>query len=139
MARGRYLADTSVFARLPKPAVAAAFAPLAAEGRVLLCAPVAFELGYSARNTSDYRALTERLLSFPAVPTTDGDQRRALETQSSLAEKSHHRALSLVDALVAAVAESRDLVILHYDAHFELVAQITGQSHEWIVARGTAD
>jgi predicted nucleic acid-binding protein len=139
VASPRYLADTSVFARLTKWTVSAAFAPLAAEGRVALCAPVTFELGYSARSGSDYLALTERLASFPAVPTTDADHRRALETQAALAAHGRHRALSLVDALVAAVAEARDLILLHYDADFELVSEITGQPHEWVVARGTAD
>lgn len=139
MARTRYLADTSVFARLSKPSVAAAFAPLAAAGLVGLCLPVAFELGYSARNPDDYDALADRLSSFPPVPTTDADHRRALEVQAALAARSQHRALSLVDALVAAAAESRDLVVLHYDADFELVAEVTGQAHEWVVPRGTAD
>ena len=139
MARTRYLVDTSVFARLPKPSVAAAFAPLAAEGLVGLCAPVMFELGYSARSPQDYQAVAERLSSFPVIATTDGDHVRALALQALLAVESQHRALSLVDGLVAAVAESRDLVVLHYDADFELVARITGQAHEWIVDRGTAD
>jgi predicted nucleic acid-binding protein len=139
VARTRYLADTSVFARLVKPSVAAVFAPLAAEGQVAVCAPVAFELGYAARNPSDYRELTDRLSSFPAVPTADADHRRALEIQAALAARSQHRALSLVDALVAAVAEARGLVVLHYDADFELISEITGQDHKWVVARGTAD
>jgi predicted nucleic acid-binding protein len=139
VARTRYLADTSVFGRLSKPSVTAAFAPLAAAGLVGVCAPVVFELGYSARNPDDYEALAVRLSSFPAVPTTDADHRRALEVQAALATRSQHRALSLVDGLVAATAEARDLVVLHYDADFELVAEITGQEHEWIVPRGTAD
>jgi predicted nucleic acid-binding protein len=139
MARLQYLADTSVFARLSKPVVAAAFAPRAAEGSVGLCAPVAFELGYSARNHDDYTALTDRLLAFPVITVTDADQRRSLELQAALSAKGQHRALTLVDALVASAAEARDLTILHYDADFELVAQITGQPHEWIVDRGTAD
>ncbi|HVL04704.1 MAG TPA: PIN domain-containing protein [Acidimicrobiales bacterium] len=139
MARTRYLADTSVFGRLSKPSVVAAFAPLAAGGLVGLCSPVAFELGYSARSADDYEALAERLSSFTAVPTTDADHRRALEVQATLAARSQHRALSLVDALVAAAAEARDLVVLHYDADFELVAQVTGQAQEWVVPRGTAD
>jgi predicted nucleic acid-binding protein len=139
MARTRYLADTSVFGRLSKPPVAAAFAPLAAAGLVGVCAPVAFELGYSARSPDDYEALADRLSSFTAVPTTDADHRRALEVQAALAARSQHRALSLVDGLVAAAAEARDLVVLHYDADFELVARITGQAHEWVVPRGTAD
>jgi predicted nucleic acid-binding protein len=139
VARTRYLADTSVFGRLSKPSVAAAFVPLAAAGLVGLCAPVAFELGYSARSPDDYRALADRLSSFPAVPTTDADHRRALEVQEAVAARSQHRALSLVDGLVAAAAEARDLAVLHYDADFELVAEVTGQAHEWVVPRGTAD
>ena len=139
MARTDYLADTSVFARLTKPTVAAAFAPLAAEGRVAVCAPVAFELGYSARSHDDYRAVTDRLLAFSAVMVTDADHRRSLEVQAALSERGRHRALSLVDALVAAIAEARGLAVLHYDSDFELVAEITGQEHVWIVERGTAD
>lgn len=139
MARLRYLVDTSVFARLSKLAVAAAFAPLAAEGKVGLCAPVAFELGYSARSHADYLALTERLGAFATVPVTEADQRRALQVQAELSARGQHRALSLVDALVAATAEVRDLEVLHYDADFELVADLTGQPQTWIVERGTVD
>lgn len=139
MARPTHLADTSVFTRLSMPAVVAAFAPLAAEGRVALCSPVAFELGYSARSERDHRLLMERLASFPPAPVTDADHRRALEVQAELAAKGQHRALSLVDAFVAAIAEARALRVLHYDADFELVSAVTGQDHEWIVERGSAD
>jgi len=112
---------------------------MAAAGLVGLCAPVAFELGYTARGPEDYRSMADGLGSFPHIPTTDADHGRALEVQAALAARSHHRALSLVDALVAAAAEARDLVVLHYDADFELVAEITGQAQEWVVPRGTAD
>jgi predicted nucleic acid-binding protein len=139
LARLRYVADTSVFARLSKAVVAAAFAPRAAQGSVGLCAPVAFELGFSARTRDDYVALTERLHAVPMVPVTDADQRRSLEIQEALSATGQHRAISLVDALVAATAEARGLTVLHYDSDFELVAALTGQQHEWIVDRGTAD
>ena len=139
MARAAYLADTSAFARLAKPTVRAAFAPLVAQGAVAVCAPVVFELGYSARSLADHRAIIDRFDAFERVPVTDGDHRRAIELQRLLAERGQHRALSLVDALVAAVAEARGLTVLHYDAHFELVAKVTSQSHRWIVERGSAD
>ena len=139
MASVRYLVDTSVFARLTKPSVAAAFAPLAAGRQVALGGPVAFELGYAAMSPGDYQEVAYRLQSFPAVATTDADHQRALEVQAALATRSQHRALSIVDALVAATAEARGLTVLHYDGDFELVAAITGQPHEWIVPRGTAD
>lgn len=139
MARANYLADTSVFARLAQPAVRQAFGPLAAQGLVAICPPVAFELGYSARSAADHSAIMDRLHAFDAVGVTDGDHRRALEVQRLLVQRGQHRALSLVDALVAAVAESRDLTVLHYDADYELVAGVTGQPQVWIVPRGTAD
>lgn len=139
MAAIDYVADTSVFARLGKPPVAAQFAPLAATGKVAICPPVAFEIGYSARNRDDYEAVADRLASFPSLVVTDADHRRALDVQASLARRGQHRALSLVDALVAAIAEARELTVLHYDSDFELVADITGQPQHWIVPRGTAD
>jgi predicted nucleic acid-binding protein len=80
-----------------------------------------------------------RLAAYEQVPTTDGDLQRALAVQELLAARGQHRALSLVDALVAAVAETRDLAILHYDADFETVAAVTGQRHHWVVPRGSAD
>ena len=139
MARTRFLADTSVFARLSKPGVAAAVAPLAAAGQLALCAPVIFELSYSARNRDDLRMLTDRLVAFPQVETTEADHQRALTVQQALADRGQLRALSLIDALVAAVAERRGLTVLHYDRDFELVAAVTRQPHAWIVERGTAD
>lgn len=139
MARATYLADTSVFARLSKPVVAAAVAPLVAQGRVAVCAPVVYELGFSARSGADHRSIMNRLSAFESVPVTDGDHRRAIEMQGLLAERGQHRALSLVDGLVAAAAEARALTVLHYDADFELVSELTGQPHAWVVARGAAD
>ncbi len=139
MARARYLADTSTFAQLSKPPVLAAVAPLIAQCVIALCAPVMFELGFSARNRADFRSLMDRLDAFAFMPVTDGDHRRALEVQSLLVERGQHRSLSLVDGLVAAVAETRQLAVLHYDADFELVATLTGQAHQWVVPPGTAD
>lgn len=139
MARASYLVDTSAFTRISKPHVAAAISPLIAEGKVALCAPVAFELGFSARSAADHDAIMNRVDAFESAPTTDGDHRRALEIQQLMARQGEHRALSLVDALVAAVAESRDLSILHYDSDFELVSKLTGQPHQWVVEPGSAD
>lgn len=139
VARAAYLADTSAFTRLDKPHVAAAVGPLIAEGKIALCAPVAFELGFSARSAADHDAIMSRIDAFESAPTTEGDHQRALDLQRLLAHQGHHRALSLVDALVAAVAETRNLTVLHYDADFELVSNITGQPNQWVVEPGSAD
>ena len=54
-----------------------------------------------------------------------------------MADRGQHRAISLVDALVAAVVEARDLTMLHYDKDFELIAMITQQVTRWAVPAGS--
>ena len=39
----------------------------------------------------------------------------------------------------AATAEIANLTILHYDADFDLIASVTGQSCQWIVPVGYVD
>jgi len=112
---------------------------MAAAGRVKMCAPVASELGFTARNAAEHAEIMDRLEAFETAPVTESDHRRALDIQQLLARRGHHRALSLVDALVAAIAENCSLTVLHYDADFEMVSAVTGQPNQWIVPRGTAD
>ncbi len=139
VARATHLADTSAFGRFQRPEVREAAIPIVASGRVALCAPVIYELGFSARNAADYDEIMMRAAAFEVAPTSDGDLGRALAIQRQLARRGHHRAVSLVDMLVAAIAENRGLIVLHYDADFDLISDITGQPTEWIVERGTAD
>ena len=95
------------------------------------------ELLYSARDRATYRALVEALRGMPRAPVDDDAVVRALEVQAMLAERSQHRAVPLPDLVVAACAERADLAVLHYDADFERIAQLTGQAAQWIVPRGS--
>jgi len=102
--------------------------------------PVAFELGYAARGSPRLPGpwLTASRRSRP-FPQRTRDPRRALEVQSAPAARGQHRALSLVDELVAAAAaRPGTLSCCTTDADFELVAGITGQAQEWVVPCGTA-
>jgi predicted nucleic acid-binding protein len=45
--------------------------------------------------------------------------------------------LRIPDLVIAAAVESFGLTVLHYDADFEHIAEVTGQSHDWVVPRGT--
>lgn len=47
------------------------------------------------------------------------------------------RAVGFPDLLVAAVAERERVILLHYDAGYDLIAQVTGQAVQWVVPRGT--
>ncbi len=139
MARARYLADTSVLSRYEQSVVAEAMRGLTAQSQVAVCAPVVFELGRAARSPREYLHQMSDLGEYEMAPVTQGDHQRALAVQQALASNSRHRGVSVVDAMVAAVAETRKLVVLHYDSDFELISEVTGQPTEWVVERGTAD
>lgn len=137
MSGADYLIDTSVLQRLARPEIALELGPRVSSGKIALCSPVVFELGFSAQTRADHRDLMDLADAFERAPTTEGDHARALTIQSALADRSQHRAVSLVDALVAAVAESRSLVVLHYDEDFDLIHEATGIATEWVVPAGT--
>jgi predicted nucleic acid-binding protein len=88
------------------------------------------EVGYSARSAAEVRAgLCEPpIASMPVEYATPIAEDRAVEVLALLADRGHHRAPSVPDVLIAAVAEIAGLVVLHDDKHFELIAEITRQS-----------
>jgi len=61
---------------------------------------------------------------------------RAVDVQDALAVRSRHRGAKIADLLIAAAAEAAGLVVLHYDRDFELIAEVTGQPVEWVLAAG---
>lgn len=133
-----FLADKSALTRREtRPEAREVLEPLLVAGEIATCGIVDLELLYSARDRPTYRALVEALRGMPRAPVDDEVIGRALEVQSMLAERSQHRAVSLPDLLVAACAERAGLAILHYDADFERIAELTGQRTQWIVARGS--
>ena len=133
-----YLADKSAIVHLGKPIVAAKLAPLIMAGQVATCGVVELEILYSARSQKDLVATrNERGLAYPRFPMTEGDFARAEDVLELLAKTGRHRAVSLPDLLIAAVAERGGLTVLHYDADFDIVASVTHQPVEWIAKQGS--
>lgn len=95
------------------------------------------EVLYTASSPVAYRDTAKWLRDMPRAPLGEDCVRRALEVQAMLAERSQHRGVSLPDLLIAACAESRDLVVLHYDADYDRIAKATGQPTRWVVPRGS--
>jgi predicted nucleic acid-binding protein len=124
--------------RKTQPAVVAVTEPLIAAGKVATCPVLDFEALYSSRNHQEYaRVSVLRSISFEYLPLEDRDWRRALEVQAGLSAKGRLREVGLADLLIAAVAERHALTLLHYDADFETIAEITGQDARWVVPRGS--
>ena len=94
-------------------------------------------MGFSSRGYSEATSVAEfRRSQFLLLPITEQIADRAREVQLNLAARGSHRSAGVVDLLTAAVAEHYGAVILHYDADFEQIAAVTGQSHMWVVPRG---
>lgn len=133
-----YLADKSALAHMKNPDVAAKIAPLIMDGEIATCGVVELEVLYSARSERDLAATrAERAAAFPRIAMSEIDFLRAEDVISQLARRGHHRAVSLPDLLIAAVAERSRLVVMHYDSDYDEIAAVTGQRVGWIAPRGS--
>lgn len=133
-----FLADKSAIVHLAKPVIASRLIPLIMAGEIATCGIIELEILYSARREKDLvETRKERSLAYPRVPMTEQDFARAEDVLTLLAKSGHHRAVSLPDLLIAAVAERAGLTVLHYDADFDIVASTTRQPTEWIAPRGS--
>jgi predicted nucleic acid-binding protein len=129
-----WLIEKSALARLPQSPDIAEWATRIERGFVRIATVTRLELGYSARSGSDLRKgfRTSPLASMPVEYVTPTIEERAVEVLSLLADQGHHRAPSVPDLIIAAIAEVAGLTILHLDKDFEIIAAITGQDVERI-------
>ena len=133
-----YLIDTSVLKRLGNAEVRGAIEPLAASGQLARASISDLEVGFSARNVTEWDQLVDALNAFDLVETTVVHVRRALQVQRLLAHASQ-RGRKIPDLLIAAAAEEGDLIVLHYDADFDRISAVTGQRSQWVVPAGSVE
>jgi predicted nucleic acid-binding protein len=133
-----HLVDTSVLTRIAQPQVRTVVEPLMLSVSIARAGISDLEIGFSARNGAEWDRLAEAIASFALVETTELHLRRARQVQRLLAEHGL-KGRKIPDLLVAAAAEELGLVVLHYDADFDLIAGATGQASEWVVPAGAID
>jgi len=134
-----YLVDTSVWARARKPAVAEMLESLIGKGLVGTCGTVDLEVLYSARNAAEHDDMLAERRSFDWLAVFDECWERAIEVHRALCEKGRHRGVPMADLIIAATAERHGVTVLHYDADFDVIAEVTGQLTRWVVPRGAAE
>jgi predicted nucleic acid-binding protein len=124
-----WLVDKSALVRLSADAQAQLWADRIGRGLLRITTVTLLEVGFSARSGSDLRDASHRppLSLMPVEFMTPAAERRALEVQQALADQGRHRAPSVPDLLIAAVAERSGLTVLHADKDFDLIAEVTGQ------------
>jgi predicted nucleic acid-binding protein len=133
-----HLVDASVLCRLRHRAVRAVLEPRTAAGQVARAGISDLEVGFSARNLAEWNRLTAALAALTLIETDASHVQRAREIQRLLASRGL-RGRKIPDLLIAAAAEQSGLILLHYDADFDLISRVTGQPCEWVVPAGTVD
>jgi predicted nucleic acid-binding protein len=132
MAFTSWLIDKSALVRLAQSDQAAEWASRMERGLVRISTVTRLEIGFSARTGDELRTSSGRppLSSMPIEYLTPSIEDRAVAVQAALADRGRHRAASIPDLLLAATAELAQLIVLHVDRDFELIAEFTGQPVE---------
>lgn len=115
-------------------------APLISGGVVATCATLDAEALYSARSPAEYEQLwADRRAAYEYLPTEEGHWQRAFKAQRELARTGRHRAVGIADLLTAVLAAEHRLMLLHYDADFEIAGEVIDVEHRWVVPRGSTE
>jgi len=127
-----WLIDKSALVRLGASADVGRWASRIERGLVRIATVTLLEVGYSARDAAELRSgyADPPIVSMPIEYATPVSEDRAVQVLTALAERGTHRAPSIPDLLIAAIAESAGLVVLHDDKDFDLIAEVTGQRVE---------
>jgi predicted nucleic acid-binding protein len=134
----RFIIDTSAAARMRLPVIADRLEPLITGGLVATCATLDAEALYSARSPGEYEQVrADRREAYEYLPTDDGHWQRAFDAQRILARTGRHRAVGIADLLTAVLAAEHRATIVHYDADFEIAADVLEFEHRWVLSRGT--
>ena len=134
------LADTSAWTASPRNQDAgAAFDRLLAADAIATCEVVKLELLRTARDALEFSRMRSSLEELPHAPISNEVWRRATDVFEAFARQGplHRRRVSTPDLLIAAAAELAGMAVVHYDRHFELIADVTGQPVRAIAPLGS--
>ena len=132
MAVSTWLIDKSAYTRIAQSPDAQTWIGRIERGMVRISSVTRLEVGYSLRSAAQARveSASPPLVLMPVEYLTPAAEDRAIEVQLLLADRGQHRAASIPDLLLAALAELSGLTVLALDKDFDLIAQITGQAIE---------
>jgi predicted nucleic acid-binding protein len=134
MAVTSWLIDKSAYMRLQfgQAANRDEWSARISRGLVRISTITRLELGYSAcsGDTGRRQFALPPLSLMPIEYLTPAIEDRAFQVQMLLADRGQHRAPSIPDLLIAAMAEKAALTVVAVDKDFDLIAAITGQPVE---------
>jgi predicted nucleic acid-binding protein len=135
---GVFIADTSARVRAGHPAVRADWATALRRRQVATCSITTLELLYAARDAQEVADLEADEATLRDVPVTVSVQRSAIAALRELSTlgAGYHR-VKLPDALIAAAAQQAGIGVLHYDHHYDRLAEVLHFESRWIAPPGS--
>jgi predicted nucleic acid-binding protein len=136
---GPWVADTSAWARAAAPDVAEAWRRAAGVGDLVICPVVTLELLYQARDGDHVERTAKACAALRQAPITRSVTDAATMAIRELAVRGaagSHR-VRVPDALIAAAAAERGFGVLHYDRHFDRLAEVLAFESRWVAPPGT--
>lgn len=104
---------------------------------VATCATLDAEALYSAATLRSTSRCTRIATPPTSTPIEDEHWQRAFDAQRELARSDRHRGVGIADQLTAVLAAEHPLTLIHYDADFEIAAEVLAFDHRGIAPRGT--
>jgi predicted nucleic acid-binding protein len=134
------IADTSAWARASHPLVRDLWATALRGRQIATCSIVTLELLYSARDAGEFTIIESEQALLRNLPVAASAQRAAIGALRDLASDGpgQHR-VPLADALIAAAAQDAGVDVLHYDHHYERLAQALHFASVWIAPPGALE
>jgi predicted nucleic acid-binding protein len=130
--------DPSAIHRAKHPAVRESVLAAINARQIVTCEIVTLELLRSARDRGEVERREAWQSTFHHVPVTRSVQRAALTAIRELARRGagHHR-VPVRDVLIAAAAQESGVGVLHYDRHFDRLAEVLHFSSVWLAPAGS--
>jgi predicted nucleic acid-binding protein len=125
-----YLFDTSIWEYTDHPLIAADWRAAGQKDQLAVSPIVALEIVYTARNLADFEELETQLDALRQAPLTPAIIREAKRALHDLSATANHR-IPFQDALIAATAAQKNMTVLHYDGHYDLLSEVLGFDSRW--------
>ncbi len=131
------LADTSAWARVRHDPEG--WQQAVSDERLVTCSVIELELLYSARSRAAVTALLDELSVLRHLAITQTIMDAAVASIADLARRGadgSHR-VAPADAMIAACAAEHGCAVLHYDRHYDRLAEVLGFTSIWLAPAGS--
>lgn len=137
---GVFIADKSAWQRADHSAVAAEWREAMVAGQIAISPIVKLELLYSTQDSRGFDELERLLAVLRDIPVTRSVTDAGIAAMRMLAHRRplHHR-VRLPDLLIAATAQDVGVGVLHYDHHYDRLAEVLEFESRWLAPPGSLD